>query len=165
MTVPPIPAGYHTATPHLITRDAARAITFYRQAFGATERLRLVEPDRRIAHAELQFGDSPVMVSDEFPERGFLGPESLGGSPVAVHLYVEDAAATAARAVELGAALLIPVEDRFYGDRSGRVRDPFGHHWVLATHVEEVAPDEMERRFAAMFGSSPEAAPEAGRRR
>jgi PhnB protein len=131
----------------LIIRDACRAIEFYRLAFGASEKLRLEEPNGRIAHAELVFGDSLVMISEESPERGNPGPETLGGSPVPIHLYVEDVDAMTARAMELGAEILIPVADQFYGDRSGRLRDPFGHVWVISTHVEEMEPAEMERRF------------------
>ncbi len=147
METRPIPPGFHTLTPHLIVRDAGRAIEFYRRAFGAAETLRLAEPGGRIAHAELRIGDSLVVVGEESPEAGTAGPQTLGGSPVVIHLYVEDVDATAARAVDLGAEVVIPVADQFYGDRAGRLRDPFGHLWAVATHIEEMEAAEMKRRF------------------
>jgi PhnB protein len=149
MAVKPIPDGYHTATPYLIVRGAAKAIDFYQQAFGATERMRFADPSGRIGHAEITIGDSVIMLADEFPEMGFRGPESLGGSPVGILLYVEDVDAQASRATAAGAKVLRPVTDQFYGDRSGTFADPFGHTWTLATHKEDVSPEELNRRFEA----------------
>jgi PhnB protein len=145
----PIPEGYHSVTPYLTIKDAARAIEFYKQAFGATEMFRMARPDGRVGHAELKIGDSPVMLSDEFPEMGARSPQTLGGTPVTIHLYVEDVDAVVRRAVGAGARLTRPVADQFYGDRNGSVTDPFGHVWWVATHQEDVPPDEMERRAAA----------------
>lgn len=145
----PIPGGYHTATPYLIIKDAAKAIEFYKKAFGATEMMRMSQPDGRIGHAEIKIGDSPIMLADEFPEMGARSPQSLGGSPVSILLYVEDVDACAERAVTAGAKVVRPVKDQFYGDRSGSFEDPFGHQWHIATHVEDVAPEEMHKRAAA----------------
>lgn len=142
----PIPDGYHSVTPYLIVKDAARAIAFYEQAFGAKELFRMAEPDGRVGHAELQIGDSRVMLADEHPEIQARGPQSSGGSPVTIHLYVEDVDATVARAVAAGAQLTRPVADQFYGDRNGGLTDPFGHTWWVATHTEDVSEEEMERR-------------------
>jgi PhnB protein len=147
--VKPIPEGYHTATAYLIIKDAARAIEFYKKAFGATELMRMTQPDGRVGHAEIKIGDSPIMLADEFPEMGSRSPQSLGGSPVSIYLYVVDVDGLAKRAVEAGAKLVRPVKDQFYGDRSGSVEDPFGHQWHIATHVEDVAPDEIDKRAAA----------------
>ena len=147
MAVKPIPDAYHTVTPYLIVADAARALAFYRQAFGATERLKLEGPGGRIMHAEIGLGDSTVMLADECPETGARGPRSLGGTPVHLLLYVQDVDAQVRRAVEAGAQVVRPVKDQFYGDRSGTVEDPFGHSWTLATHVEDVPPEETRRRF------------------
>ncbi len=149
MPVKPVPDGYHSVTPYLIVRGAARAIEFYGRAFGAVELMRMPQPDGRIGHAELRIGDSPVMLADEHPEIGARSPETVGGSPVTLMLYVPDVDATVARAVAAGARVTRPVADQFYGDRSGAVADPFGHLWFVATHVEDVPPDEMERRRAA----------------
>ena len=151
MAAKPIPDGYHSATPYLIVKDAARAIEFYKQAFGATELVRLAEPSGKVAHAEIQIGDSPIMISEESPDWGNYSPQSLGGSPVGVHLYVEDVDAVTSQAVAAGAKVLIPVADQFYGDRSGRLADPFGHFWILATHKEDVTREEMARRFEAFI--------------
>jgi PhnB protein len=145
----PIPEGYHTATPYLILKDAAKAIEFYKKAFGAKEMMRMSQPDRRIGHAEIKIGDSPIMLADEFPEMGARSPQSLGGSPVSILLYVEDVDAFAEQAVTAGAKVVRPVKDQFYGDRSGSLEDPFGHQWHIATHVEDVAPEEMHKRAAA----------------
>jgi PhnB protein len=145
----PIPEGYHTATPYLILKDAAKAIEFYKKAFGAKEMMRMSQPDRRIGHAEIKIGDSPIMLADEFPEMGARSPQSLGGSPVSILLYVEDVDAFAEQAVTAGAKVVRPVKDQFYGDRSGSFEDPFGHQWHIATHVEDVAPEEMHKRAAA----------------
>ena len=147
--VRPIPEGYGTVTPYLIVNGAARAIEFYKQAFGATETFRMERPDGRVGHAEIKIGDSHVMLADEHPEMGARGPRSIGGSPISLVLYVEDVDATVNRAVEAGAKLTRPVANQFYGDRTGGVEDPFGHAWYVATHVEDVAPEEMQKRAAA----------------
>ncbi len=143
--VKPIPAGYHTATPYLIINDAASAIDFYTRAFGAKESMRF-EHGGKIGHAEIRIGDSAIMLADEFPEMGARSPQSFGGSPVSIHLYVEDVDALVAQAVEAGAKLQRPVEDKFYGDRSGSVEDPFGHMWHIATHKEDLTLEELHKR-------------------
>ena len=147
MAVKPIPDGYHTATPYLIVRDAARAIEFYTRAFGATELMRLPTPSGKMGHAEIKIGDSPIMLADEYPEMGYRGPQSLGGAAVSIMLYVEDVDTLFSRAIAAGAKAIRPVADQFYGDRSGTLEDPFGHVWTLATHKEDVAPEEIHRRF------------------
>jgi PhnB protein len=149
MAVKPIPDGYHTATPYLIVQGAARALEFYKKAFGATELMRLAGPDGRVGHAEIKVGDSPIMLADEFPEMGIRGPHSFGGSPVHLLLYVEDVDARFDRAIAAGATVQRPVKDQFYGDRSGTLTDPFGHVWTIATHKEDVSPEEVHRRFEA----------------
>jgi PhnB protein len=154
----PIPDGFHSVTPYLIVKDAARAIAFYVKAFGAKELFRMNQPDGRVGHAELQIGDSRVMLADEFPEMQTQGPQSIGGSPVTMHLYVEDVDATVARATAAGAKVTRPVADQFYGDRSGQLTDPFGHKWYVATHTEDVPPDELERRAKAAQQASSAAA-------
>jgi PhnB protein len=148
-TVSYIPAGYHTATPYLITRDAAAALEFYGKAFGATELERIVDENGAIRHAEFKIGDSPFMLTEEntdFPD--WQSPQSRGGTPVHIYLYVKDADAAFKQAISCGATELLPVKDQFYGDRSGGVTDPFGHIWYIATHIEDVAPEEMTRRAA-----------------
>ena len=149
--VKPIPDGYHTVTPYFTVRDAARAVEFYKQAFGATELMRMAEPDGKIRHAEIRIGNSPIMIGDEFPEfsemRSFQG---LGGSPVSVYLYVEDVDAMFNRAVAVGAKVRSPIKDEFYGDRVGAVEDPYGLAWFIATHKEDVAHEEIVRRAAAL---------------
>jgi PhnB protein len=145
--VKPIPDGYHTATPYLILNDAAKAIEFYKRAFGAAELMRLPAPGGKIGHAEIKIGDSHIMLSDEWPEQGYKGPAALGGSPVSIMLYVNDVDATAAQAVSAGAKVTKPVQDQFYGDRSGTFTDPFGHIWHISTHKEDVPPDELDRRM------------------
>ncbi|HEV8652573.1 MAG TPA: VOC family protein [Actinomycetes bacterium] len=150
--VKPIPEGYPQVTPYLYVEGASAAIEFYGKVFGATERMRMPGPDGTIGHAELQFGDSLVMVADEFPEMGARSPKAVGGTPVTLSVYVEDADGVFDRAVKAGATALRPVEDQFYGDRSGQFEDPFGHRWSVATHVEDVPPEEMARRAAAMGG-------------
>lgn len=150
--VNPIPDGYHSVTPYMVVDGGARAINFYKQAFGATELFRMEGPDGRIAHAEIKIGDSHVMLGDECSETGARGPQSLGGSPVSLMLYVEDVDATVSRAVEAGAELTRPVADQFYGDRTGGVKDPFGHAWYIATHVEDVPAEELKKRAAAAHG-------------
>lgn len=146
--VKPIPEGYHSVTPYLIVKGAAKAIEFYKQAFGATETLRMAQPDGRIGHAELKIGDSTIMLADEFPEINARGPESLGGTPVMIHLYVEDVDAVAKKASSAGAKELRPVKDQFYGDRSGMFADPFGHKWNIATHKEDLSDEEIRKRAA-----------------
>lgn len=148
-----IPEGYHTATPYLTIKGAVAALDFYKRAFGATEVMRMTSPDGKVGHAEIRIGDSAIMLSDEFPEMDARSPQLIGGTPVMIHLYVEDADALVKRAVDAGAQLLRPVEDQFYGDRAGKLADPFGHIWWIATHVEDVPPQEIEKRAAAMFGS------------
>jgi PhnB protein len=146
--VKPIPDGYHAVTPYLHVKGAARAIEFYERAFGARLLYRIDQPEGRVGHAELQIGDSRVMLADEFPEMGVRSPQAIGGTPVTIHLYVPDVDATVACAVAAGATLSRPVADQFYGDRNGGLVDPFGHVWFVATHVEDVAPDEISRRAA-----------------
>jgi PhnB protein len=148
--VKPIPDGYGSITPYLIVDGAAQAIDFYKHAFGAIERFRLGGPDGRVGHAELAIGGSVIMLADEHPEMGALGPRSIGGSPVGIHLYLEDVDAVAAKAVAAGATLKRPVENQFYGDRLGSIIDPFGHLWHISTHVEDVSPEEIGRRAASM---------------
>ncbi len=149
MAPKPIPDGYHALTPYLVVKGAARAIEFYERAFGATVLFRMDRPDGRVGHSELRIGDSRLMLADEFPEVGARGPEAIGGSPVTLFLYVEDVDATVARAVAAGARLTRPVENQFYGDRNGGLTDPFGHVWLVATHVEDVPPEELRRRAEA----------------
>ena len=147
--VKPIPEGYHTVTPYLIVKGAAKAIDFYKKAFRATEVMRFPDPSGRIAHAEIMMGDSHIMLADEVPEMGHRSPQSLGGSPVSILLYCEDVDAVVAEAVAAGAKLVRPVEDQFYGDRTGGVEDPFGHTWYVATHKEDVPLAELQKRAAA----------------
>ncbi|MEP6536583.1 MAG: VOC family protein [Bryobacteraceae bacterium] len=152
--VKPIPDGYRGATPYLTVRNAADAIDFYKKAFGATELLRLASPDGKVGHAEIKIGEAVIMLSDEYPEMNVLSPETIGGSPVTIHLYVEDVDAMAKTATDAGAKIERPVEDQFYGDRGGKFTDPFGHRWWLATHKEDVSPDEMKKRAAALHGGN-----------
>ena len=152
MKIDYIPAGYHTATPYLIVNGAARAIDFYRQAFGATEAVRMDEPGGKVGHAEIKIGDSVIMLADEHPEINARSPQSIGGTPVSLLLYVPDCDAVVAKAVSLGGKVLKPVQDQFYGDRSGTLADPFGHQWTIATHKEDVSPEEMQKRIAALYG-------------
>ena len=149
MAVKPVPEGYHTVTPYLIVKGAAEAIEFYQKAFGAQELMRFADPAGKVGHAEIKIGNSPIMLADEFPEMGFRGPQSLGGSTVGIVLYVEDVDRWFDRAIAAGGKALRPVKDQFYGDRSGTLTDPFGHVWTVATHKEDVAPEEMHRRFKA----------------
>lgn len=146
--VKPIPDGYPRVTPYLHVDGAAAAIEFYVKVLGAKERMRMPGPGGKLGHAELEIGDSIVMLADEFPEMNVHGPRAIGGTPVTIHVYVEDADAVFDAAVEAGATPLRAVEDQFYGDRSGQFEDPWGHHWNVATHVEDVAPGEMEKRMA-----------------
>jgi PhnB protein len=149
-TVKPVPAGYHAATPYLIVDGAAKALEFYKRAFDATERMRMPGPGGKIGHAEVSIGDSVIMLADEHPEIGARGPHAYGGTPVSLHLYVPDVDATVKKAVAAGGKLVDPVADKFYGDRMGTIEDPFGHRWHVSTHLEDVAPDEMARRAAAL---------------
>jgi PhnB protein len=149
--VQPIPAGYHAVTAYLGIKGAAEAIDFYKRAFGAKELLRMPGPDGKIGHAELKIGDSHVMLADESPDMGFLGPQSRGGTTVQLHLYVRDVDATVQNAVAAGGKLTRPVEDKFYGDRAGTLEDPYGHVWYIATHTEDVPPKEMKRRMDEMM--------------
>jgi PhnB protein len=150
------PAGYHTVTPYLVLEHAAAAIDFYKKAFGAEEILRL-EHDGRVAHAEIRIGDSPVMLADSTPDMAFRGPKSLGGTPVSMMVYVADVDAAFERAVAAGAKSVRPVEDQFYGDRTGTLTDPFGHVWSIATPKEKVAPEEMRRRFDELMAAQSKA--------
>lgn len=146
MAVKPIPDGYHTITPALTIRDAARAIEFYKQAFGAKQRGEVARgPDGKVMHAELQIGDSIIMMSDEFPDFGTLSPQSVGGSSVQLHIYLDNVDAAFDRAVKAGATVTMPLMDQFWGDRYGTLRDPFGHKWSIATHVKDMSEDEMKR--------------------
>jgi PhnB protein len=147
MSVKPIPDGYHSVTPYLIVDGASAAIDFYKAAFGATERLRVPGPSNRIGHAELDIGDSVIMLADAHPEMDIHGPQKFGGSPVSITLYVPDVDAVIAKAVAGGAILKRPVADQFYGDRTGGIKDPFGHHWHISTHIEDVSPAELNRRM------------------
>jgi PhnB protein len=149
-SVKPTPEGYHSVTPYLFVRGALSAIDFYKNVFGATELMRLPGPDGRIAHAELRIGDSIVMLADENPSMGMMSPQTVGGFSAGMHLYVPNVDAIVQKAVENGAKTLRPVKDQFYGDRSGSILDPFGHMWSVATHVEDVAPEELKKRMAAM---------------
>lgn len=150
----PIPDGYPRVTPYLHVDGAEAAIAFYTEVLGATERGRMAGPDGTIGHAELELGDSLIMLSDEAPDYGALGPRAVGGTPVTVHVYVEDVDAVVERAVAAGATVLQPVTDQFYGDRSGQFEDPFGHRWSIATHVEDVPPEEMAARMADAMGGA-----------
>jgi PhnB protein len=143
-----IPDGFPRVCPYLIVNGAAAAIDFYTNVLGATERARMPAPGGKIGHAELQFGDSVIMLADEQPQMNMRGPRATGGTPVVLHVYVEDVDAVYRAAVAAGARAIRPVETQFYGDRSGHFEDPFGHQWNVSTHVEDVAPDEMERRVA-----------------
>jgi PhnB protein len=150
MSVKPIPEGYHSVTPYLIIQGAAAAIDFYKKAFDAVEEVRMPGPDGKIGHAELKIGNSHVMLADESPQACHVGPKSLGGTPVSLCLYVPDVDAVFDRAVAAGAEVQRPVADMFYGDRTGSVIDPFGHQWHIMTHKEDVSPEEMKKRMAAM---------------
>jgi PhnB protein len=147
-TVKPIPEGYPRVTPYLIVQGASHAIDFYSSILGAQERMRMAGPDGSIGHAELSLGDSVVMIADEYPDLGAVSPQTVGGTPVMIHVYVEDVDDVFAKAIAAGAKELQAVEDKFYGDRSGTFEDPFGHQWSVASHVEDVPPDEMEQRAA-----------------
>ena len=147
-----VPEGYHTVTPYLMFSGAGEAIEFYKKALGACEVIRLDDPSGRIHHAEIRIGDSCIMLADEHPELQALSPKTIGGSPVSLHVYVEDVDAAVDRAVKAGAKLVRPVADQFYGDRTGGVEDPFGYRWFIATHKEDLTMDEIRRRAAAQRG-------------
>ena len=153
MPVSPIPPGYHSLTPYLIVDGADRALSWYSLAFGARELMRLKAPEGRVGHAEMEIGDSRFMLADEAPAHDARAPGAFGGSPVGLHLYVPDVDATIARAVAIGAEVKSQPQDKFYGDRMGTVIDPFGHIWHVATHIEDVPEEEIERRVAAMSGN------------
>ncbi len=157
MVTQAIPEGYRTATPYLIVQGAADAIEFYKRAFGATEMLRMADPQGRVGHAEIRIGDSVIMLADEHPGMGYRGPRALGGSSVSILLYLEQVDAVFERAIKAGARVLRPVTNQFYGDRSGTLEDPFGHIWTIATHVEDVPPEELRRRAEAAMRSMPPA--------
>ena len=146
-----IPDGFHAVTPYLTVKNAAQAIDFYKRAFGARERVRMPTPDGKVAHAELQIGDSIFMLGEECPERGNVSPEALEGTPVGLALYVQNVDEAFKRAVGAGASVKEPVSDKFWGDRTGLVSDPFGHKWMLLTHVEDVSPEEMKKRMSQAF--------------
>jgi len=148
MAVKPIPDGYHTATPYLIIKDAGRALDFYKKALGAEELFRMAGPGGKIGHAEIKIGNSILMLADEHPEMGYKGPQSYGGTPISIMLYVEDVDAQFQKAVAAGAKVKRPLKDQFYGDRSGTIADPFGHEWTIATHKEDLPMEEIERRAA-----------------
>jgi len=145
-----IPSGMHSVTPHLVCAGAANAIEFYKKAFGAEEQARLPGPDGRIMHAAVKIGDSTLMLVDEMPEWGALGPKALKGSPVTIHLYVDDADKFVERAAKAGAKVTMPVAEQFWGDRYGKLEDPFGHHWSVATHVRDVGPEDMKKAMKDM---------------
>lgn len=148
-----IPEGHHTVTPYLIVGDTAGAIAFYKKAFGAEELMRVAAPRGRIGHAELRIGDSVIMLADEYPDTNVRGPHAFGGSPVSIHLYVEDVDTVARQATAPGATAVRPVQDQFYGDRGGSFTDPFGHSWHVATHKEDLTPEELDKRVKAAMAT------------
>lgn len=154
MAVQPIPEGYHSVTPYLIIRDAAAALDFYKRAFGATELMRL-DHGGKVGHAEIQIGDSRIMLADEFPEMGAVSPQTLGGTPCGLCLYVPDADALFKQAVAAGAKVERELQNQFYGDRSGTIIDPFGHKWTISTHIEDLTPEQVSERMAAWSQSQP----------
>jgi PhnB protein len=145
-----IPAGYHAVIPYLIVRNGAKALDWYKEVFGATEIMRFPTPDGRVGHAELQLGDAHFMLADEFPERNAVAPETVGGTASSIMIYIPNVDAVFKKAVAMGAKVKEDVTDKFYGDRSATIYDPFGHQWTIATHTEDVSPEEMQRRMAAM---------------
>jgi PhnB protein len=150
MAVKPIPDGYHSVTPYLIVHDAAKALDFYKRAFGATEFFRMDGPGGKVAHAEIDIGDSRVMLADEAPEMGARSAKSIGASPVHLMIYVEDVDKVFKQAIAAGGTEVRPVKDQFYGDRSGNLNDPFGHSWTIATHKEDLSPEEVQKRMQEM---------------
>ena len=152
--VKPIPQGYHSVTPYLFIKGAASAIDYYKKVFGAEERMRMPGPDGRVMHAELQIGDSTVMLADENLQIGAKSPKTIGGTSSSLHVYVQDVDTTAQKAVDAGAQLVRPVQNQFYGDRSGTLIDPFGHMWSVATHIEDVSPEEMKKRMEKAMSHS-----------
>jgi uncharacterized glyoxalase superfamily protein PhnB len=153
MAVRPVPEGFHTLTPHLVVSDAAQAIEFYKNAFGGKEVMRMPGPGGKVMHAEVQLGDSILMLNDEFPEMGGRSPMTLGGSPVTLMMYVPNVDQVFAQAVAAGATSIMPVADQFWGDRYGMVKDPFGHQWAIATHKEDLSPAQIAERHAAAFAA------------
>jgi PhnB protein len=153
--IKPIPDGFHSVTPYLIVKDAAKALEFYKRALGAVETVRMPGPGGKIMHAEIKLGDSMIMLADECPEMDALSPQTVGGSPIFLALYVEDVDALTKQAIAAGAKVVRPVQNQFYGDRSGTVVDPFGHRWTIGTHIEDVSPEEMQKRMEAMAKQSP----------
>jgi PhnB protein len=151
MAVKPIPDGYHSLTPYLIVSGAAAAIDYYKKAFGAVELFRM-DHQGKIGHAEMKIGDSPFMLADEYPEMKYFGPQKFGGTPVSLMIYVDDVDTIYKQAIEAGGTEVKPLQDQFYGDRSGTLTDPFGHVWTVATHKEDVTPEEMDKRMAAAHG-------------
>ena len=151
--VSPVPGDHPTVCPYLHVEGAAAAIEFYQRIFGATERLRLDDPDGMVGHAELAIGNSVVMLADEFPEMGIKGPKAFGGTPVSLSVYTEDVDATVEKAARAGATVIRPVADQFYGERVGQIEDPFGHRWSIMTHIEDVEPEELARRAREAAGA------------
>ncbi len=151
MAVESIPQGYHSVTPYLVIRDATSAIAFYKKAFGASEQLCIRTPDGKIGHAEIRIGDSVIMLSDEYLDMGFRSPQSLGGAGVSILIYIADCDTCFAQAIKAGAKQLRPIENHFYGDRSGTIEDPFGHVWTISTHIEDVSPEEIYKRAQTYF--------------
>ena len=154
MSTKHIPDGYHTVTPYITVRNGAAALDFYQRAFGATVPMRMDAPNGKVGHAEFHIEGSPVMMSDEYPEMGAISPETLGGVASSIMIYLKDVDARFAQAIAAGGIVERPVKDQFYGDRSGTLKDPFGHRWTLATHVEDIPPDEMSKRAAAAMGGA-----------
>ena len=151
MAVKAIPDGYHSITPYLIVKGADRAIDFYKKVFGAAERMRMDGPNGTVGHAEIEIDGSVIMLADEFPDMGYRSPQSIGATPVSLHLYVKDVDDCFNRAVAAGAKAMRPVQDQFYGDRSGTVEDPFGHVWTISTHKEDLSPEELQKRLEAFM--------------
>jgi PhnB protein len=152
--VKPVPEGYHSVTPYLFIKGAASAIEFYKSVFGATEIMRMTGPDGKVGHSEIKIGDSTIMLADENPQAGARSPQTIGGTAVSMHVYVPNVDGVVQKAVDGGAKLARPVKDQFYGDRSGTLIDPFGHMWNVATHIEDVTPEEIEKRAAAAMSQS-----------
>jgi PhnB protein len=158
MSVQAVPKGYHTITPFMTVRDAARAIEFYKQAFGAKEKGVMKGPEGKVMHAELVIGDSTIMLADEFPEFGSLSPQSIGGSGTGLHIYIEDVDSAFDRAVQAGATVEMPVADMFWGDRYGKLRDPFGHKWSIGTHKADLSMEEMKKGMDETMAKMPKSA-------